>query len=198
MNSNFQTNYSNGDKIFFTSDTHFGHANIIEFAKRPFSSVEEMDEALIKNWNERVPKDGLVFHLGDFSFGRHSCEKYLKRLNGKIVLIVGNHDFKNLSNKDLDMFYWHSQQLFIKIENRKLFLNHFPFLCYSGSWRNQENAVWQLFGHVHSGPLSKCGKDLPRLSMLFPYQYDVGVDNNDFIPISWNEVKEKINAQSNI
>ena len=70
------------------------------------------------------------------------------------------------------------------------FLNHYPFLCYGGSYRG----VWQLFGHVHSGPNAE-GLDISRLESLFPTQYDVGVDNNDYAPISYREVKSKIAFQ---
>ncbi len=73
----------------------------------------------------------------------------------------------------------------IRVDGQAIVLNHNPFLCYGGSYRG----VWQLFGHVHSGPLSKDGKDFPRLSMLFPSQYDVGVDNNGFMPVSFDELK---------
>lgn len=82
----------------------------------------------------------------------------------------------------------------IEIEKRSIYLNHYPFLCYGGSYRTEEDAVWQLFGHVHSGPLSS-GLDCDRLVHLFPYQYDVGVDNNNYTPISWIEVKAKIQDQ---
>ena len=58
-----------GENLFFTSDTHFFHEGIIRFCNRPFGSVEEMNETLIRNWNEKVPEDGTVFHLGDFAFG---------------------------------------------------------------------------------------------------------------------------------
>jgi calcineurin-like phosphoesterase family protein len=68
---------------YFTSDTHFGHAKIIEYCKRPFASVEEMDEELIKRWNERVGPDDHVYHLGDFAFGtKAKITEYRKRLNG--------------------------------------------------------------------------------------------------------------------
>lgn len=82
-----------GDKVFFTSDTHFKHANIIKFCERPFGSIEEMNEALIANWNRVVGKDDFVFHLGDFCFGgSEAWNSILDRLNGKIYLVLGNHD----------------------------------------------------------------------------------------------------------
>lgn len=74
--------------------THFGHSNIIQFCDRPFASVEEMDYNLIKNWNEKVPPDGLVFHLGDFGWGGYQEYKKIRdQLNGKIILIKGNHKY---------------------------------------------------------------------------------------------------------
>lgn len=80
-------------KVFATSDHHFGHSRIIEYANRPYSSVEEMDEDLIKRWNETVSNNDIVFHLGDFAFGSVGKQKsYLDRLHGVKYLILGNHD----------------------------------------------------------------------------------------------------------
>ena len=84
-----------------------------------------------------------------------------------------------------------SQQMSIRVGGQPVILNHNPFLTYGGCYRN----TWQLFGHVHSGPLSNQGKDLTRLQVLFPRQYDVGVDNNDFRPVSFLQVKEIIENQ---
>ena len=185
----------NPEKTFFTSDTHFGHANIIRLCNRPFKDVEEMNEKLIENWNKVVPEDGTVFHLGDFAFGGSTLwNSIIPRLNGQIYLIIGNHDRKNLRQGYMDKFVAVIPQMQIQIEKRSIYLNHYPFLCYGGSYRNEEDTVWQLFGHVHSGPASS-GLDCDRLVHLFPYQYDVGVDNNNYTPISWEEVKKKIQHQ---
>ena len=73
----------------------------------------------------------------------------------------------------------------IEVDKQKIYLNHYPFLCYGGAYRN----MWQLFGHVHTSK-NNTGKDASRLDMLFPTQYDVGVDNNDFTPVSFELVKE--------
>ena len=181
------------EHTFFTSDTHFGHANIIRFCNRPFKNVEEMDEALIENWNQVVSKDDTVFHLGDFAFGGSSVwNSIIPRLNGHINLIIGNHDRKNLRQGYMSYFDMVVPQLQIEIEDNSIYLNHYPFLCYGGSYRG----VWQLFGHVHSGPGAD-GLDISRLRVLLPTQYDVGVDNNNFTPISYREVKNKIEAQKN-
>lgn len=181
------------DHTFFTSDTHFGHANIIRFCSRPFQNIEEMNEVLIENWNKVVSKDDTVFHLGDFAFGGSSVwNSIIPRLNGHINLIIGNHDRKNLRQGYMSFFDMVVPQLQIEIEDTSIYLNHYPFLCYGGSYRG----VWQLFGHVHSGPGAD-GLDISRLRVLLPTQYDVGVDNNNFTPISYREVKNKIEAQKN-
>ena len=185
-------NKFNSDNIWFTADTHFCHDIIVKFSHRPFRDAAEMNDELIRRWNETVPEDGIVFHLGDFCQGNSSdWNNIMYRLHGKIYLILGNHDVKNMRPGYAQRFEQVAEQMTISVGGQSIILNHNPFLCYGGSYRD----VWQLFGHVHSGPLSTTGLDLPRLKMLFPLQYDVGVDNNDFRPISFYDVKAKIEAQ---
>lgn len=180
------------DNIWFTADTHFCHDNIVRFSGRPFANGAEMNEEIIRRWNETVPEDGIVFHLGDFCLGgSKDWNDIMHRLHGKIYLILGNHDMKNIKQGFMGRFELVTQQMTIRVGGQSIILNHNPFLAYGGSYRD----VWQLFGHVHSGPLSNTGLDLPRLKMLFPLQYDVGVDNNDFRPVSFAEVKAKIEGQ---
>jgi len=179
--------FENNEDIFFTADTHWGHRNIINYCQRPFSCIKEMDEALIVNWNKVVGKDDIIFHLGDFAMGGPTeWNRILDRLNGRIYLIMGNHDYKTIS-KGVDRFEDVSMQMKINVKGQKIYLNHYPFLCYSGAYRN----TWQLFGHVHT--CAACSStDSPRLKMMLPTQYDVGVDNNDFAPISLTRVGAKI------
>ena len=180
-----------GNKVLFTSDTHFYHANIINFCKRPFANVETMNEALIENWNAVVGVDDIVFHLGDFCFGGSAeWTNILNRLNGKIYLIVGNHDLKNLRKGYYKRFEDVVMQMHIEVDKQRIYLNHCPFLCYAGAY----NGAWQLFGHVHTCK-NNIGKDAPRLNMIFPTQYDVGVDNNNFTPVSFDQVKQIIEKQ---
>jgi len=196
MSTKVDFKYENGEKIFFVSDTHFGHSNIIKFCDRPFKDVEEMDYKLIENWNKKVPQDGLVFHLGDFAWGGYEFWKKIReQLNGDIILIKGNHDQKNMSSTaEQELFRHVTWQMLIEIEGRKVLLNHFPFLCYAGVYREPSKLVFQAYGHVHSGE-GKKGQDLPRLIHTYPMQYDVGVDNNNYEPISWYELNEKIQKQ---
>ena len=180
-----------GDRVFFTSDTHFYHANIINFCGRPFKDVEVMNETLIANWNSVVGPDDIVFHLGDFCLGGSAeWTNILNRLNGKIYLIVGNHDIKNLRQGYYSHFEHIAMQMHIEVGKQKIYLNHCPFLCYGGAYRD----TWQLFGHVHASK-QNTGIDAPRLHMLLPTQYDVGVDNNNFTPVSFEQVKRIIERQ---
>ena len=186
MNFNF-----NPEHTFFTSDTHFNHANIIKSCNRPFKDVEQMNETLIANWNRVIGPDDTVFHLGDFCLGGAAeWTKMLDRLNGRIYLIMGNHDLKNLRQGFVGRFEHVAMQMHIMVGKQRIYLCHYPFLCFEGGYKN----VWQLFGHVHSRK-SNTGIDAGRLQYLFPTQYDVGVDNNDFTPVSFEQVQRIINKQ---
>ena len=188
------TNQTSKSEVFFTSDTHFGHSNIIKYCARPFDTTNNMDEALINNWNAKVPKDGIVYHLGDFAWGSiNYWEKIREQLNGEIILIYGNHDEKYLNNERIyKLFKEVTPQKKIWINKIPIYMNHYPFLCFGGSYKGL-GATWQLFGHVHSNPRSEEGLDHKRLVNCFPTQYDVGVDNNNFTPISFDELHSYIN-----
>lgn len=193
--------FENGKGIFFTSDPHMGHKNIIKYCQRPFSDTNEMDEKIIENWNNTVKEDDIVFILGDIGMARTDSKSRfedlinkIKRLNGRKILVPGNHDRHALMSEGFrDLFEDIRYQLFIKVEDKEIYLNHFPFTCFDGSYKG-EGATWQLFGHVHSFPGS-LGLDIERLDKLFPTQYDVGMDNNNYTPVSFEQVKEIINNQ---
>ena len=174
------------EKLFFTSDTHFFHKNIIKFCQRPYKNIEEMQEQFILNWNKVVPQDGIVFFLGDFAFG-NSTEwiKIINQLNGYIYFILGNHDLQNcnnlkhLENKNSTCL---SHMAYIKIieTSQVIVLSHYPLLTYP-------KHLWNLCGHTHSSKINKFN--------FFKTQYDVGVDNNNYTPVSFKEIKEKIQNQ---
>ncbi len=200
--------FENGSGVFFTSDTHFGHENIIKYCKRPFENAVEMDDTLIKNWNSVVGPNDTVFHLGDFAWGDpHVWNNTLNKLNGHIHLILGNHDMKNIKEGYMDRFASVSFQKQIYIGNVCIYLNHYPFLCYAGSY-HLKRRVWDLFGHVHSDPKlydfsfiddlevkEILTNDHARLQHLLPTQYDVGVDNNNYTPVSFDTVQKIIDKQ---
>ena len=136
-----------GSRVYFTSDTHFNHTNIISYCQRPFKNVDEMNERIIANWNEVVSEDDIIFHLGDFCLGGAAeWTRLLDRLNGKIYLIMGNHDRKNIRQGFMDRFEHVAMQMHIEVGKQRIYLNHYPFLCFEGGYKD----VWQLFGHVHT------------------------------------------------
>src|SRR3990172_2849797 len=93
--------------IFFTSDTHFYHQNIIKYCKRPFKYADEMNEVMIKNWNNTITDDDEVYHLGDFALcSPTGAENIVRRLKGKKYLIRGNHDHKNVLKVLAKYFIW--------------------------------------------------------------------------------------------
>lgn len=192
------TNIS-GDNVFFTSDTHFGHLNILKFCNRPWDNIDKHDADLINNWNSVVGIDDTVFHLGDFCKGGSDKWKSIRsQLNGHIYLIRGNHD--KMSQPMMDLFDGVFQQLQLKIDKRTVYLNHFPFLCFSHSDPKlyHDGYAINLFGHVHSSPKDLNApehSDDGRLKYLYPTQYDVGVDNNEYYPISWEKVYNIIQKQ---
>ena len=183
------------DKIYFTSDLHIGHSKIIEYSHRPFKDVNEMNDTLIRNWNKTIPEDGIVFDLGDFALGGSNVwNEALSQLHGKHYLIKGNHCMKNYREGYAKYFEMVTQQMYIQVDDVSIYLNHFPFLCFGGAYREQHN-VWNLHGHVHLEPQAN-GRDIKRvLQYSFPTQYDVGVDNNGYKPVSYWEVKEIIEKQ---
>jgi calcineurin-like phosphoesterase family protein len=159
--------------LFFTADEHFDHSNIIQLSNRPFSSVEEMNEKLISNWNEVVTAKDTGYIIGDFAF--KNPEKHLARLNGKIIRIKGSHD------NDIREPYMLSIYPGLRDEYgnpRTITLCHYSMR----SWDRSHYASWHLFGHHH-------GK-------LEPYglSFDVGVDTNNFYPYSLEDVVRKMST----
>ena len=160
--------------IWFTADNHFGHKRIIELAKRPFKSVEEMDEVMIARWNHVVQKDDLVYHLGDFAFAPQ--EPYLERLKGCKRLIRGNHDHKNrMAGKGWEHV---SDIEHISISGQSLVLFHYAMRV----WNKSGHGAIQLYGHSHNnleGDAQSC---------------DVGVDAWMFQPITFEMIKQKLST----
>lgn len=161
------------ENTFFTSDTHFGHKNIIRFCKRPFETVDIMDPKLVDAWNSVVKKNSVVFHLGDFTFRQKTyLSTLLNKLNGTIVLIKGNHD----DEKCLSLFPYVFDYLEICIENTNIVLSHYPFLEWNGSHRG----AWNLHGHCH-GTIPD-----PGISR----RIDVGIDmNTKYVPFSYRQLQ---------
>ena len=169
--------------VFFISDTHFGDANVIRTCRRPFASVAEMDEALVSRWNACAGPNDTIYHLGDFCFRAFpGADAYLRRLNGRIHLIAGNHDDETVA-RHARFFASVSQIREIEERGHRIVLCHYPMREWNGSW----NKVWHLFGHVH-GRLDH----EPR-----GYSLDVGADAHGFRPWSLDEIEEQFACRVN-
>lgn len=161
--------------IYFTSDTHFGHANILKYSNRPFKDVKEMDEAIVENWNKTVKQNDEIYHLGDVIFSKdHSI---LKRLNGKKTFLYGNHD----KNASWNYIYYKE----LKYKKNLFILSHFPFL----TWNKSKYGSIHLHGHCH-GTINDLNKSLKR--------FDVGVDCYNFTPVSIEQIIEESKAKNTI
>ena len=134
--------------IFYISDLHFGHANIIKFDNRPFNSVEEMNKALIDNWNSVVTDKDTIMILGDFCWGlEDEWIAILDQLRGNKQLILGNHDLHHMSKKLRSKFQDVKDYKEIKDNGKRVLLSHYPILCYRGAYNPD---IVHLFGHVHT------------------------------------------------
>lgn len=131
--------------VWYSSDHHFGHKNILGYEQRPYADIEEMDESLIQEWNRVVHKEDTVYYLGDLCLGGVTkWESILPRLDGKIHLILGNHDDRKVVNKVAHHF--ESVQLMKErvINKTHLFLFHYPI-----DIGFTPNAI-SVHGHIHS------------------------------------------------
>lgn len=175
---------------FWTSDTHFNHARIIELSQRPFKDLPEMHEEIIRRWNAKVTSQDTVFHLGDLALGAiDDLNPIIERLNGQIILIRGNHDKspKNLKIKvpslklifnSLNMSAEHGKSGY------KVFMRHFP----PGdptTWPAKHHATVFLCGHVHGAWSRRTSKNAEGQTFE---TINVGADVRDFTPQTFSEL----------
>lgn len=171
---------------FFTSDTHFGHGNVIRHAGRPFADADEMDAAMITNWNAAVTPSDRVYHLGDFSF--HKAERtaeIIRSLNGQIHLIRGNHDRVLDGLRHLFASFQDYKEIKVTLasgETQRVVMLHYALRV----WNRSHHGAWHLYGHSH-GTLP----DDP-----FARSMDVGVDPNGFVPLSVEQIAEHMSRKS--
>ena len=133
------------NKVFIIADTHFNHANIIKYCNRPFKDVKEMEKYIITKWNSVVAPDDTVYHLGDVGFGSfEELKNLLTKLNGKKILIMGNHDLSRGRNTWLKIGFAEVYKKELTIGN--YVLSHYPK-------RIEDNQI-NFFGHIHNKPLN--------------------------------------------
>lgn len=175
--------------IFFISDTHFGHENMLKFTNytgermRPFDSIEELDELMIENWNKMVGPNDRIYHLGDVVYKCKNRDQIMSRLNGKKVLIKGNHDRDQLG---WYMKYFEDVRGTFHIEGNYL-LSHFPI--HSDS---KGRFVRGLHGHIHNQLVMKTvwyptGNGVEP----DPWYRNCCVERNNYSPIPFEVIKEE-------
>lgn len=173
----------NSRNLYFTSDTHFSHFNIIRLCNRPFTTAEEMNEKLIQKWNDRVRPEDDIYHLGDVIFYRSTNGnglkikpiEILKKLNGTITYVRGNHDENNGLNLK-------NHRIVIYIS--KIFIN----LVHKPEHGNMDYDL-NLCGHVHD-KWKVMVKEQDGKKSLF---INVGVDQWNFAPVPWQKLYEIYN-----
>lgn len=170
---------------FVVADTHFLDEHLLgvdKFAPRPFDSVEAMDQAIIDHWNQRVKEKDIVYHLGDIAvdytkppkIGDQHVFDILQQLNGRLILIKGNHDrrdlFKYLAAHNYEYaghpkFSFHDVGKLIKYDHHQLYMTHYPMMM------GIAPQIWNLHGHIHHYMVPtktniNVGIDAPELDLL--------------------------------
>jgi len=164
---------------YYTSDLHLGHANIIKLCERPFYYVQEMDEALINNWNNCVTNRDTVYILGDLMFRVVNPENYLLRLKGKKHLIVGNHDPSWMKNVELTKYFDSVERIaVINTGKCKATLCHYPMMSYEGDYL--------LYGHIHNHKNDTYWPILKKMENAL----NVCVEVNGYRPATFDELVE--------
>lgn len=162
-------------KIFFISDLHFNHENIIKYCNRPFPNVDKMNSSIINNWNSVVSKDDVVYFLGDFMFGPKTNLPYFRQqLNGRVHFIIGNHDrFAKKAILDAGFESVSKHKTLSLEDGQRLLLTHYP--------KEVDGQDIVVFGHVHDLPVSlKCR------------HFCVCVEKINYTPIELNELLAQI------
>ena len=178
--------------IWFTSDHHFGHKNIIKYCNRPFMDVEEMESVMISSWNMKIKPKDTVYYLGDFTLqNKKYAENIISKLNGNILFVAGGHDNWLPSNSvKLLSPLVHLKGMFQK-NNRglPLILCHYPMV----SWEQSHYGSIHLHGHTHGTIENSISGDI----QLPPGEkqgkrMDVGVDTNNFSPYSLDKILKEM------
>ena len=168
--------------IWFTSDWHLEHKNIMKYSRRPFNSVNDMNWTIINNFNSKIDENDVVYFLGDFCFNKYKTEEFLNAITGKIHFIMGNHDrgVKHLFRRYGETV---SDITVLRHNDVSITLCHYPMVTFSRSHFNS----WQLYGHHHRDTSQQIkGKRM-----------NVGVDVHNFEPISIKKVARYMEKHEN-
>lgn len=190
MMSNYKSKISDDSNVWFISDTHFGHKRIIQYCNRPWNhgkdengeiiatdeDVIAMDNEIIRRWNSVVKPDDIVWHLGDFALGgKQVAERVFPQLNGKINLVMGNHDHWKID--------WYYGLGFNRVYDRNVIIHDFVILTHTPlMFLNNNCPFFQIFGHVH---------DSTAYQTWTKNSCCVCVERHDYAPVSWKRIMQK-------
>lgn len=176
-------------KTYYTSDCHLWHKNIITYENRPFTSVNQMTEVIVRNWNAKVEPGDSVYILGDFIFSNDEAEtiRLLNRLNGNKFMIYGNHDKIIRSSRLVQQKFSWCRDYYVNYETingikTPIVLFHYPIQV----WDRKHHESIHLYGHVHSNKDSHH----PMVNNLVN-AYNVGMDVRNFEPVTLEEILRK-------
>jgi calcineurin-like phosphoesterase family protein len=176
-------------KIFLTSDTHFGHDREFIWKVRGFNSVEEMNETIVQKWNETVSAEDDVYILGDVILGDPDNIEYVKRLNGKLHIVLGNHDtakreeiYRNLPS----VVEVAEVGIRLKYKKHHFVLTHYPMMTGNLEKESLKQMSLNLYGHTHQA--GNFYNDMP-------FMYHVGVDSHDCYPVLLDDIIEEMYAK---
>ena len=171
----FGRDYRSETKVFVTSDTHFWHANIIRYCNRPWKTAEEMNDEMVRRWNSVVGKDDVVIHLGDFSFGsREKVKSVFDRLNGRIDLVMGNHDRLRVSDYYAMGFH--------RVYDRPILYDGFFLLSHAPvQWVRDGDVYANVYGHVH---------DMEMYRTCTRNTFCACVERHEYRPVPFGDIKE--------
>ena len=172
--------------FYYTSDLHFNHSKIMQYCNRPFPNVEEMNKALIVNWNSRVQNKDTVFILGDFGFlDGEQANNLLKQLKGKKVLIVGNHDIflrkKGFNENLFEEIRAIKNVRDPSINNNLIVLCHYPMAV----WDRKDYGTYHFYGHVHNNTIERHPY---LLGAEYTNAFNVGTDCHNYFPVTAQEI----------
>jgi calcineurin-like phosphoesterase family protein len=170
--------------FFITSDTWFGRPQILEIAKRTsFSSIDDMNETLIKNWNKQVKKNDLVFHLGNFAWDPITARKVLKRLNGKIIFLMGNSDEALFEVKDDFSNITVLDDQIIELPQADSVICHYPL----DVWNGKSSGTIHFHGHTTFSH---------KTNLIISNRVNACVDFWNYSPVKFSTIKDFINDKA--
>ena len=177
------------NKIYLTSDLHLGHDREFIWKARGFNSIEEMNETIVQKWNETVSAEDDVYILGDVILGDPSNIEYVKRLNGKLHIVLGNHDtskregmYRNLPN----VIEVAEIGIRLKYKKHNFILTHYPMMTGNLEKESLKQMNLNLYGHTHQA--SNFFNDMP-------FMYHVGVDSHNCYPVLLDDIIEEMYAK---